>query len=121
MRLYYKIIIWVFVIAYLCFAPADEFKKVHITIPHFDKLVHFGMFFILGVLIASISYKQKSIFNTKALPILAIIYGGVIEVIQYYYIQSRSGDLFDWFFDITGLIIAIKIFTYIPKTVKTLF
>jgi VanZ family protein len=120
MKLYYKVVIWSFVIAYLCFAPSDEFKRVHITIPHFDKVVHFGMFFILGLLISAISHKRNNLFNSKILPVFAVIYGGVIEIIQYNYIQSRSGDWIDWLFDIMGLLIAIKIFIYSPKIIKSI-
>ena len=55
MKGYYRILIWLFVIAYLCFAPADDFGKVDIMIPHFDKVVHFIMFLILGILLESVS------------------------------------------------------------------
>ena len=106
-KTYYKAIIWVFVIAYLCFAPADDFKKVHITIPHFDKIVHFGMFFILGLFLEAINSLNKSKIYSIVFPLIAIIYGGVIEIIQFNCIYSRSGDFIDFLADIIGLKVVI--------------
>ena len=115
---YIKLFVWSLVIAYLCFAPADEFKKVHITIPHFDKVVHFGMFFILGIIMSAIKYAKPSKFNTLWLPVLAIAYGGIIELIQLQFIYKRNGDFIDWLADIIGLFIGIWIFGYLPQKLQ---
>ena len=117
-KTYYKIVIWSLVIAYLCFAPADEFKKVNITIPHFDKVVHFGMFFILGVFLMAANYLNPSKFNKYWLHMLAVIYGAVIEIIQLNFIYKRNGDFIDWFADIFGIIAAIVIFKHLPPKLK---
>jgi len=119
-KVYYKIFIWSLVIAYLCFAPSDDFKKVNISIPHFDKVVHFGMFFILGIFITVIKHIKSSRFNSLWLPVLAIIYGGAIELIQLQYIYKRNGDLVDWLADIIGLFIGIWIFSFIPNRLRKL-
>ena len=117
-KTYYKAFLWLLVITYLSFAPADDFDKIHITIPHFDKVVHFIMFFNLGVLISAINAHTKSKLHSISFPIIAIIYGAIIEIIQYRYIDTRSGDFIDWFADIAGLLIGIWIFNYLPKMIK---
>ena len=56
---YYKVALWVIVIGVLCFTPGNEFREVKINIPHFDKFVHFCMFYILGLLIQSVSFPER--------------------------------------------------------------
>lgn len=120
-KLYYKVVIWVLVISYLCFAPADDFKQVNISIPHFDKIVHFGMFFILGVFLSAINNLKYSKLHSFWLPVIAILYGGAVEIIQFNYINSRSGDFIDWIADIIGLLIGIWIFRDFPKIFRDMF
>jgi VanZ family protein len=120
LKSYYKIIGWSLVIAYLCFAPANEFKKVHISIPHFDKVVHFGMFFILAMFIGAINTKSKNIGFWLGLPLLAALYGGIIEIIQWKFIFMRNGDWFDWLADLLGIIIGIYAIDLIPQKIKQL-
>lgn len=116
----YKIILWSLVIAYLCFAPSDGFNKVPIAIPHLDKVVHFIMFFILGIFIAAVNYNKSTLFNKIFLPVLAIVYGGVIEIVQWQLLTGRSGDYKDWIADTIGVFIALWLFSYVPLTFKKL-
>ncbi len=115
---YIKAAIWSLIIAYLCFAPSDEFKNVHITIPHFDKIVHFGLFFILGIFLAALMYVKPSRFHKVWLPAAAIVYGGLIEVVQLLYIYQREGDFFDWLADAIGVIVAIWVVSFLPNKLK---
>jgi VanZ family protein len=117
-KLYYKAIVWVFIITYLCFVDGSNFNKPHINIPHLDKIVHFVMFFILGILLGIIGHIKHTRFNIKWLPFIAIIYGGVIEIVQQLFIPTRSGDVFDWVADTVGLIVGIVLFLYIPNKIK---
>ncbi|MBI9068073.1 MAG: VanZ family protein [Salinivirgaceae bacterium] len=117
-KLYYKLIVWTLVIAYLCFSPADEFKKVHITIPHFDKLVHFGMFFIAGILLSMLYRQKPTLIHKLWLPLLFLWYAVMIEVIQHFYIYTRSGDSMDGLADILGLFIGWWLFNLLSKKRK---
>jgi VanZ family protein len=117
-RSYYKIIIWLLVIAYLCFAPSDGFKKVNIPIPHIDKFVHFIMFYILGVFLQAATFQNLKTRNT--LFIAFLIYGLLIEIIQHYMIASRNGDVIDFLFDSLGLIVGIFSFIFYPKFIRGL-
>lgn len=115
LKLYYKIILWSLVIAYLCFAPADEFKNVHITIPHFDKVVHFGMFYILALFIAGKRDKVNTSLAMVILPVMAIAYGGIIEIIQWQFIPMRDGDIIDWGADILGVLLGLISIRMVPR------
>jgi VanZ family protein len=119
---YAKLPAWVIIIGILCFTPGDEFKKVHITIPHFDKMVHFGMFFILAFLIKGLYWKDMiSQLTYKSYLVLAVVYGVLIEIIQYNWIYMRSGDWVDWLFDCAGIIVSIAVFRFWPQKFKFIF
>lgn len=111
---YFKLIAWSLVIAYLCFAPADDFKKVNITIPHFDKVVHFGMFLILALLIAAKDNPNQIKYPKYLLLFFAVLYGGLIELAQYYITNTRSADWLDWGADIVGIIAGVGLFELLP-------
>jgi len=106
------------VIAYLCFAPANEFRSVKISIPYFDKIVHFGMFFIAGVLIKALVVRTPSAFHKVWLPVIFVFYAMLTEIVQYFYIYKREGDVLDWLADIFGLFLGMLVFRYIPKGIQ---
>lgn len=119
-RYNYKIILWSLVIAYLCFSPSDGFKKVPIIIPHLDKVVHFIMFFVLGMLMEALKIRKINLITRIWLPLLGIVYGGLIELVQYYLIDGRHGDLVDWTADILGLLIGIGLVKILPLKLQRL-
>jgi VanZ family protein len=72
-----------------------------------DKIVHFGMFFLLSIVCFYDYYtlyngnisKIKWIFWSFIIP---VIYGGVIELMQKYIFSSRSAEWGDFFADMLG-------------------
>lgn len=76
------------------------------------------MFLILGVLISAAKYKSNTAFVSIWMPVMAIVYGGIIEIVQSTLLTTRSGDVFDWIADSGGLIIGILLFAYIPNPIK---
>ncbi|WP_157471522.1 VanZ family protein [Marinifilum fragile] len=118
-KLFWRNIIWAIIIFILCSIPGNDLPKTSaIHIPHFDKLVHFGMFFIMGIfLMAELSFQTKL---KKSLIILIIVflvavYGGAIEYLQQNYFINRSGDYMDLAADILGAIVAILLYPWIKK------
>ncbi len=79
-----------------------------------DKLVHFGMFFLLSAVSMFDYYRMHKknpnlgrwLFWGFLVP---IIYGGVIELFQKYFFSTRSAELGDWIADIFGSLIATVI------------
>lgn len=116
LKQYYKIIFWIIIIGISCFTPGNEFKEVKINIPHFDKIVHFGMFYILGILI-----KGNKKITRKSLQyflLYAICYAIIIEMIQHFYIPMRNGDMVDFFADFLGLSIGVITTRFYPNFAK---
>ncbi len=112
-------IIWAIIIFILCSIPGDTLpSSSFIKIPHFDKLVHFGMFFILAIFIISeLNYQTKWNQFKVALVTLTIVvvYGGVIEILQQNYFTNRSGDYIDFIADSLGAVVAILTFPFLKK------
>lgn len=72
----------------------------YITIPHFDKVVHFVFYFVacvLGVLFIREKTKEEipSIKAIVVIGIATIIFGIIIEILQYTITVDRTGDFFD--------------------------
>ena len=85
---------------------------------HFDKLAHFGMFFVLSGVIYYDYYKlhkgEPNKFRWLLFGlIIPVIYGGVIEIVQEHFF-SRSGEWLDFFADSMGSLSATALaFIYI--------
>ncbi len=107
------------IIFYLCcLIPSDDVPKVSFNffIPT-DKLVHFLMY--LGLSGATGLYyvhDKKGIINIKNLIlgaiILPILYGGLIEILQWKFFPPRTGDWFDFLADSLGSLTALPIIFY---------
>ena len=118
-KLFLRNIIWAIVIFILCSMPGDNLPKTSaIHIPHFDKLVHFGMFFIMGIfLYAELNFQTRlKRFQIILISILVItIYGGLIEYLQQHFFTNRSGDYMDLIADVLGGLTAIALYPWLKK------
>ncbi len=95
-------IAWAILIFVFCTMPSNSLPSL--KIPHIDKVVHFGFFFIQSVLLSLLFNFQtkKSYFQIILLStLLAFAYGGLIEILQSE-IFNRTGDLYDLIADILG-------------------
>ena len=58
-------ILWALVVFTLCAMPGDSVPDTGIRIPHFDKVVHFGMFFITNRSVFSFFQKTSISFKSS--------------------------------------------------------
>ncbi len=99
-------IVWALVIFILCAMPSDDIPNPHWNVPHLDKAVHFGMFFIMALLLCSeLQYQTRMNLRKIYLTTLCIafLYGGIIEILQQHFF-NRSGDLLDLLADVLGAV-----------------
>jgi VanZ family protein len=105
---------------YLSLTNAENFENVQlIKMPNLDKLVHFGMYFVLMSVI--IIEHRNNLANPIKLLLLAIIplsYGILMEVLQLTLTRSRSGDMIDALFDAGGILAAILLWLLIKPAFK---
>ena len=113
-------IIIALLIMYLSLASPDTFNKVPVfRIPFFDKIVHFGMYFVLMSAIIfehRISLKNnKSLFLTAFIP---LFYGVLMEVLQAALTINRSGSFYDVIFDAAGILLSVLFWLWIKPSLK---
>lgn len=105
--LLFRNIAWALVIFVLCSLPGEDIPDPHIDIPHLDKIVHFGMFFIMALLLCNELEYQTRLTLRKIYMItvsIILIYGGVIELLQHHFF-NRSGDMLDLLADVIGAVV----------------
>jgi len=110
LRTYWKSILIISGILYLSFAPPSEFKGIP-TFENEDKLVHIIMY---GGLTCVLIFDFRQYAKNNSLSSLAfiliclltpVILGGVVEILQPMYFAPRTAEWFDWFSDITGVLL----------------
>lgn len=110
-------IIWATVIFILCTLPGDSIPNPHLNIPHLDKAVHFGMFFIMAVLLCNeleyqTRFRLRKIYAITV--VIAFLYGGTIEVLQQHCF-SRSGDVWDLVADVFGAVAGCGVYPQLKQ------
>ncbi|GET20551.1 VanZ family protein [Prolixibacter denitrificans] len=116
MQKYIKIIGWFIVILYLTLTPAGDIPKLSLlSIPYFDKVVHFTMYFVMSMLLAGYFHQFKKYSNQKILLInalLLIFIGGLLEILQYELPINRDCSWGDFAANTTGAITGTLIYLY---------
>lgn len=110
-KYYWPALLWALFILVLCSIKLGDVPDSPLFFPGFDKLVHCGLCFVFTVFMAW-GYIRKQ--TPRALPnnalllitIIAIAYGGLIEILQHYFFTWRSGEWNDLFADIIGILMA---------------
>lgn len=106
--------LWILVIFALCAMPPQDVPEPGIEIPHLDKVVHFGMFFIMSLLICY-RFERPSLKSIYGIAIgFSFLYGGLIEILQHYFF-NRGGDVWDLLADVAGGVAGCALFPTVKK------
>jgi len=119
-------IIWAIIILVLIGLPPNDFPSTSfLNIPHKDKIVHTGLFFIFAFLLArGFVLQNKFQFLTKFSLLSAFIisscYGGLTELLQGpgSLFPLRSCDFFDFVFDSIGSLLGILLFIALKNKIS---
>jgi VanZ family protein len=99
------------IVALLSLLPSKEMQTIAwFNIPNFDKMVHLGMYFILAMLfVYSLENSQHHIDLRIAVIVflMGILYGGLLEILQYLMHAGRSADWIDFSADCIGSLAGI--------------
>lgn len=93
-----------------CLLTPNEIPEMPDIIP-WDKLAHFGMFFVLSV-VCYYDYFQLNDGNVRKGRwifwgfVIPVLYGASIELLQKYVFTGRSADIVDFLSDMIGSIVA---------------
>ncbi len=115
-KLFIISLIWAILILVISGLPGDSIPQSRLwSIPQFDKIVHIGLYFPLGLFLAAEFVLSKNPWLNKwAIPLtlfIVALYGGLIEIGQDYLFTQRSADWFD-FSDIIGGALGMLFFTH---------
>lgn len=121
---HWKSIAWAIIILILCGLPGNDIDKVKfIDIPHFDKFVHFSMYFVFTLLLISENNLQRQIHDVTVNAILiataiSLIYGALIEILQKYLFINRGADIWDMVANTVGVIVAVLCYRMVNRITK---
>ena len=111
--LFKKPLIWLALICYGLFLPARDLPvKQFLFIPYFDKMVHFGLFFVFAILL----YRPFKQLNLKYLfwaPFTALAFGALLESVQRTVSATRDTDIHDFIANAAGVIVSILVYYYL--------
>jgi hypothetical protein len=114
LRRHWKTTIWTIIIAILLFTPSKNLPNFSfLNFKYADKLVHAFLFLCLEYLLLleyNVSIHHLKVKKIFLLSVVALIYGGSSEIIQLFFINGRSGSLFDFFADCIGILAAFSIY-----------
>lgn len=102
-------IVLILSIGYASLTPLTDVPKPEFN--HFDKIVHFTMYFILSIVLAKAFFKLE-VMNSfeKAIPIvLSFFYSFSIEILQELLTNSRFFDIFDILANGIGCLVALAV------------
>jgi len=110
-------LLWTLTVTILTLLPGKDLPTVDIV--NFDKLAHFGVFFLLNFL-----YLRWKLFGPNLKPsaliitILIIAYGGLIEILQGTFYTDRFADWFDFLANAAGVGTAYLAFPLLSKFIR---
>lgn len=106
-------LVWALLIALLCGMPGTSVPHVSwLELLSFDKLVHASLFFVLTTLsYFGIYAKYKIVYFSNepvyfSVLLISVAYGGLLELLQSTFFVARSADVYDFFANSFGVIIA---------------
>ena len=111
--LFWKPVIWLSLICYGLFLPANELPmKSFLNIPHFDKMVHFSLFFVLCLLLFR-PIKSLQLKQYLWAPLFSIALSAMLELIQHSISSSRNSDIFDLTANVSGILISVLFYHFL--------
>lgn len=122
-RYYWKSIAVIAGILYLSFAPPSTFSGVP-SFQNEDKLVHVFLYACLTIILIYDSRNYKKLTTNKLAFVIycifvPIILGGLVEILQPMYFAPRTAEWFDWFSDITGVLVGWLTMSLLKLTPKS--
>ena len=102
------------IILYLSMATPQTFvRSGFFEIPHLDKFVHFGLYFVLmGTMILE---HRRLLTDTRKLLLIALIpffFGIIVEFMQSEFTQNRKGEVLDMIADAGGVSSALFLWLF---------
>lgn len=109
-KYFWKPLLWLAIICYALFIPADDLPlEPFFRIPHFDKIVHFGLFFVFCILLLR-PFKRLQLNYYLLAPLISIILSAILETSQHVLSVSRNSDIKDFIANSLGALTSVMIY-----------
>jgi VanZ family protein len=94
------------IIMYLSLSDLNNLNKVPLfNIPHLDKIVHFGMYFVMMTSILFENRKAiKVLRHFLLIALIPLVFGITMEIVQSVLTSYRSGSIWDILFNSAGIL-----------------
>lgn len=87
-----------------------------------DKLLHFGAYGLLSVLLyLNLYFQNKFLLLNKYSALYTILVAsvyGLLDEIHQMFVPGRSAEFLDWLADFSGSLVAVLIISYLIKKIK---
>jgi len=116
--LFIKPVAWLALICYGLFTPPSALPKAaFLNIPHFDKMVHFGLFFVFCLLLFR-PFKKLKLNHFIIAPVLSFILAALLEWAQEMVSTSRSSGIYVFLANTAGILGATIVFLFLVSGKK---
>jgi len=99
-------------------AYSEGLPSIFRTVPHFDKLAHFGFAGLLAMCLDGVLRRRAAfVMGGQAIPLsamLVLVPAGVEEYLQRYS-EHRTSSIWDFVADLTGVIILVSLARRLAK------
>ena len=112
-KYFFLAVCWTILITTLSLVTIEKTPIFALKVPFKDKIVHFVFYFVF-VLLWSLSLKHKK-KNMFFILLVAIVYGIIIEGLQYAVTKNRTADFYDVLANSSGAIIAYIAFPIVMR------
>ncbi len=101
---------WTAILLVLTLAPVDVVPRDALGFQHWDKLAHFGLFAVTGVVGA---YSSKPLGALRVRILFGLIFSGGMALVTegaQHFLADRSGTFVDFLTDLAGLSLALLLY-----------
>ena len=93
--------------------PGSQIPEIFQFTP--DKLIHCAEYFTLGFMIMRWANAEFALWGQTKIQLLVLLIGAVCGMTDELYqnlIPNRSPDIYDWYLDLTGIILSMPAFSF---------
>ena len=109
-------VLWTAFIVYgLLSEPSEIPRFPWLVKPGVDKVIHAILFGVEAGLLVLAFQNIRNKLLVVSLLIWCFVLGGFLEVVQYYWVSGRTGDVFDLLADMAGAVIGVWIIKLILR------